>query len=65
MEEASREKCQHISDLPEADRSFPRLSTQEFLRNIGLLLARVVVKLVDALLEMGMDAATCSLCIFL
>ena len=50
MDEASREKCKRISDLPEADYSFPRLSTEEFLRNVDLLPARVAVELIDALL---------------
>ena len=65
MNEANREKCQGISDLLEADRSFPRLPIEEFLRRVGLLSARVAVELVDAPLEMGMDVATCGLCIFL
>ena len=46
--------CQRISDLPEDDHSFPCLSTVEFLTNVGLILARVVVELIDASLEVGM-----------
>ena len=65
LDETSREKRQRISNLPEIDRSFPPLSTEEFLRNIGLLLARVAVELVDAPLEMGMNPRDCGLCIFL
>ena len=36
---------------------------EEFLRNVGLLLARVAVDLVDAPLEMGMIIAVCGLVI--
>ena len=61
LDKTSRERCQRISDLPEIKRRFPRLSTEEFLRNVRLLLARVAVELVDALLEMGMDISLCSL----
>ena len=54
MEDFSRKRFQHISDLPEDDHGFPRLSIMEFLTNIGLILARVAVELVDPLLEVGM-----------
>ena len=50
----SRERCQRISELSEEDHSFPHLSIVEFLTNVGLIPARVVVELVDAPLEMGM-----------
>ena len=50
----SRERCQRISGLPEVDHSFPCLSSMEFLTNVGLIPARIVVELVDAPLEMGM-----------
>ena len=43
-----------MSDLSEDDRGFPRLSTAEFLTNVGLISARVAVELVDAPLEAGM-----------
>ena len=46
-----------ISDLPEIERRFSRLSKEEFLRNVRLLPARVTVELVNAPLEMGMDIA--------
>ena len=61
LDETSQERCQCISDLPEIKRRFPRLLTEEFLRDVGLLLARVAVELVDALLEMHTDVAVCSL----
>ena len=61
MDELSRERSQLISDLPEIERRFPRLSTKEFLRNVELLPARVAVELVDAPLEMVMDIAVCGL----
>ena len=54
MSDDSQERCQCISDLLKADHSFPRLSSVEFLTNVGLILARVAMKLVDAPLEMGM-----------
>ena len=54
MSDAGQDRCQHISDLPEDDHSFPHLSTMEFLTNVGLISARVAVEVVDALLEMGM-----------
>ena len=57
MDELSRERCQLISELPEIERRFPRLSTEEFLRNVGLLLARIALELIDAPLKMGMDIA--------
>ena len=53
MDDSSRERCQRISNLLEDDRGFARLSTVEFLTNVGLILARVVVELVDFSLEMG------------
>ena len=49
----SRERFQRISDLSEADRSFPHFLTMEFLTNVGLILAKVALELVDAPLEMG------------
>ena len=54
MDDASRERCQHISDLSNDDRSFLRLSTADFLTRVGLIPARVVAELVDAPLEAGM-----------
>ena len=54
MDDASRERCQHISDLSEDDRIFLRLSIVEFLTNVGLIPTRVAVELVDAPLEVGM-----------
>ena len=53
MDDSSRERCQRISDLPEDDCGFPRLSTAKFRINVVLILARVAVELVDALLEAG------------
>ena len=53
LSDASRDRCQRISDLSEEDRSFPRLSSMELLTNVSLIPARVAVELVDALLEMG------------
>ena len=61
MDEISRETCQIISDLPEIEHKWPRLSTEEFLRDVGLLLSRVTVELIDAPLEMGMIIAVYSL----
>ena len=54
LDDSSRERCQCISDLSEDDRAFSSLSTVEFLTNVGLIPARVVVELVDAPLEAGM-----------
>ena len=61
LDETSREGCQHISDLLEIERRFPRLSTEEFLRNVGLLPTRVTVELTDVPLEMGMNIVVCGL----
>ena len=54
LNDPSREKCQHISDLLKDGRGFPCLSTVEFLTVVGLIPARIAVELVDASLEAGM-----------
>ena len=54
MDDASRERCQRISDLPYDDRSFLRLLTVEFLTQVGLIPARVAVELIDASFVAGM-----------
>ena len=53
LDDSSKERCQRINDLLEDDHGFPHLSTVEFLTNVGLILARVEVELVNALLEAG------------
>ena len=53
MDNTSQERCQRVSDLSHDDRGFPRLSTMEFLTQVGLMKARVAVELVDAPLEAG------------
>ena len=54
MDDASRERCQRISDLSYEARSFLPLSTVDFLTRVSLIPASVVVELVDAPLEAGM-----------
>ena len=59
MDKISRERCQLISDLVEIERRWPRLTTEEFLRDVGLLPTRVAMVFIDAPLEMGMIIAVC------
>ena len=54
MDDTSRERCKHISDLSNGDHSFLRLSTVNFLTQVDLISARVAAKLVDTPFEAGM-----------
>ena len=52
MSDDSRERSQCISDLPEADRSFPYFLSVICLTNVSLIPTRIAIELVDAPLEM-------------
>ena len=53
LEELSRERCQLISDLPEIEHRWSRLSSEGHLRKVNLLSTKAV-ELIDAPLKMGM-----------